>query len=262
MESAQVWRVLADPTRREILDLLRAGPRTTGSVCEAFPVTRFAVIRHLGVLAEAGLITVQRRGRERWNYLNAVPLRQELERWLTPFGGRLAEASIALKNAVENPQPEGDTSMSTDQRPRLAHGQIDAANEIEVAAPREKVFAALADVGTWWPHRFRDGAAVVFEPHVGGRWYEDWGDGNGALYGHVGTLERPARLSITGPMGMSGPVTSVWSIELEEAGPDRTIVRGSHRAFGDIDDDTAAGYTQGWGLVYRALVEHIGITLN
>jgi DNA-binding transcriptional ArsR family regulator/uncharacterized protein YndB with AHSA1/START domain len=262
IESAHVWRALADPTRREILDLLRAGPRTTGAVCEAFPVTRFAVIRHLGVLAEAGLITVQRRGRERWNYVNAVPLRQELERWLTPFGARLAEATLALKSAVESAHPappEGDPSMSTQQQARLADGQIDVATEMEIAAPREKVFAAVADVARWWPHRFRGEATVVFEAHVGGRWFEDWGDGNGALYGTVGVLDRPGRLSITGPMGMAGPVTSVWSVQLEEAGPDRTIVRGSHRAFGDIDDDTAAAYSQGWTEVYDALVQHIGV---
>jgi DNA-binding transcriptional ArsR family regulator/uncharacterized protein YndB with AHSA1/START domain len=258
--SAHVWRALADPTRREILDLLRAGPRTTGAVCEAFGVTRFAVIRHLGVLADAGLITVRARGRERWNYLNAVPLRQELERWLTPFGGRLAEASLALRHAVESARSEGDGEMSEHGiRQRLADGQIDVATEIEVAAPREQVFAAVVDIGRWWPHRFRDNTPVVFEPHVGGRWFEDWGDGNGALYGQVVVLDRPGRLSITGPLGMSGPVTSVWSVQLEEAGPDRTVIRGTHRAYGDIDDDTATRYGEGWSEVYAALVEHVGV---
>jgi uncharacterized protein YndB with AHSA1/START domain len=215
-------------------------------------------MKHLGVLEASGLLVVERRGRERWNHINAVPLRQELERWLTPFGTRLAEASLALKQAVEATETEGDPM--TDQKTQLASGEIDVASELEIAAPREKVFAAVTEVGQWWPHRFREGSSVVLERRVGGRFYEDWGDDSGALYGVVGTFDRPARFSIAGPMGMGGPVTSVWSLELVEAGPDRTVLRGSHRAFGDISDETREAYTQGWAGVYQALQDHLGIS--
>jgi len=79
-----VWKALADPTRRRILDLLRDRPRTTGDLCAAFPLTRFAVMKHLSVLKGAGLLTVRREGRERWNHLNAVPLRRMLEHYIGP----------------------------------------------------------------------------------------------------------------------------------------------------------------------------------
>ena len=79
-----VWRALADPTRRAILEALRSGPRTTGSLAEGFPTTRFAVMKHLGVLVGAGLVTVERRGRERFNHIDLVPLQQAYARWVQP----------------------------------------------------------------------------------------------------------------------------------------------------------------------------------
>jgi DNA-binding transcriptional ArsR family regulator len=104
-----VFRALADPTRRRILDLLRMGPMTTGQVSGACPdVTRFAVMKHLTVLEEAELVVVRRRGRERWNYLNAVPIRQVYERWISPFEGVWAESLLRLKAGAEANEEEGE----------------------------------------------------------------------------------------------------------------------------------------------------------
>jgi len=70
-----VWKALSDPTRRTILDLLRDGPRTTTEIVESFPrLTRFAVMKHLDVLREAGLVQTRELGRQRMNSLNAVPI--------------------------------------------------------------------------------------------------------------------------------------------------------------------------------------------
>lgn len=238
-----VWRALADPTRRGLLDLLREGPRTTGDLAAAHPgLTRYAVMKHLGVLTGAGLVVVRRRGRERWNHLNAVPLRQAYERWMAPLAEHAAVASLRLKDYVEG-----------------AGMDLDVANEVRIAAPREKVFDGVLRIGDWWPHRFRDGSAVVLEPYVGGRFYEDWGDGTGALYGTVTTLARPSGIVVSGPMGMRGPVVGLWSFELADDG-DATVLTGTHRAFGDIDEETRAGYTQGWGEVYAALRGHLGVS--
>lgn len=239
-----VWRALADPTRRRLLDLLRDGPRTTGDLAAAFPdVTRYAVMKHLGVLTDAGLVAVRRRGRERWNHVNPVPLRQVYERWLAPYAERAAVTALRLKDYVEGAGMDGTLDVATDLR---------------VAAPRERVFDALMALGEWWPHRFREGAPVVFEPELGGRYYEDWGGGDGALYGTVVKIARPELLVVNGPMGMRGPVVGLWSIELVEDG-DGTVVKGTHRAFGDISEQTRQGYTEGWGEVYAALLDHLGV---
>lgn len=232
-----IWKALADPTRRALLDLLRDAPRTTGELAAAFPaLTRFAVMKHLSVLEDAGLVVVRRRGRERWNHLNAVPLRQAYERWMAPFAERAAVTSLRLKDFVE-----GDAM----------NGTLDVANEIVVEAPREKVFEALLRIGEWWPHRFREGSTVVLEPYAGGRFYEEW-DGGGALYATVSRVSRPEHVSMRGPMGMRGPVTAVWSFDLEDSGG-RTVLKAAHRAFGDIDEETRAGYETGWLEVFEAL---------
>ena len=94
-------KAIADPTRREILDLLADAPRTTGDIAEHFPTTRFAIMKHLGVLERAGLVVVTRDGRERWNSLNAVPLQQMVERWVTPLAARGAGSLLALKRHLE-----------------------------------------------------------------------------------------------------------------------------------------------------------------
>lgn len=96
-----IWRALADPTRRRILDLLKAGPRTTGDLSDQFPISRFAVMKHLSTLEGAGLVIVERRGRERWNYLNAVPIRQIYERWISGYAGLWAASLLRLKRMVE-----------------------------------------------------------------------------------------------------------------------------------------------------------------
>ena len=108
-----LFHALADRTRRGILDLLRKQARTTGELAEAFPkLSRFAVMKHLGVLEEAGLVVARREGRQRWNHLNAVPLRQMYERWVRPYESAWAGSMLNIKRAAEGgdepaPAPDG-----------------------------------------------------------------------------------------------------------------------------------------------------------
>ena len=246
-DTGLVWKALADPTRRAILDLLADRARTTGELSGAFPeVSRFAVMKHLGVLETAGLVVVRRRGRERWNHLNGVPLREAYERWMRPHADRWAESLLRLKETAE--RQEGDGMTTT----------LEVEQELVVAASRDKVFEALCRMGEWWPHAFREGAAVHLEPRVGGRFWEDWSDGDGALYATVTGIRRPDLLTCTGPMGMRVPVTAVWSMELSEH-DGGTLVRLSHHAVGPIDDETRAAYQHGWGEVLDALRAHLGL---
>ena len=247
-DDAAIWKALADPTRRAILDLLRERARTTGELSDAFPArTRFAVMKHLGVLEEAGLVVVRRRGRERWNHLNGAPLRAAYERWMSRYADRWAESLLRLKETAERQEGAGMTTT------------LEVEQEVVVAAPREKVFEAVCRMGEWWPHTFREGAAVHLEPRVGGRFWEDWGDGDGALYATVTRIRRPELLTCNGPMGMGTPVTGVWSLALSEADAG-TLVRLSHHAVGPIDDETRTAYEHGWVEVFDALRGHLGVT--
>jgi DNA-binding transcriptional ArsR family regulator len=99
--NVDVFQAIADPTRRELLDRLRAGPRTTGELCAEHPeMTRFGVMSHLKVLADAGLVIATQQGRERWNHLNPVPIRQIYERWVRPFAEAPAIELVNLERAV------------------------------------------------------------------------------------------------------------------------------------------------------------------
>ena len=100
MRDELVWKALADPTRRDILDLLREAPCTTGQVAARFPMSRFGVMKHLTVLAEAGLLRVERRGRERWNHLNPVPIQRAWRRWVRPFEASAADKLLKIESAT------------------------------------------------------------------------------------------------------------------------------------------------------------------
>ena len=99
----QVWKALSDPTRRSILDVLRNGPKTTTAIVESFPeMTRHAVMKHLDVLRDAGLVITREDGRRRINSLNVVPIRQIYERWMGPFSELWSSTLLRLKDDVEN----------------------------------------------------------------------------------------------------------------------------------------------------------------
>ena len=81
-----VFKALANHTRRRMLDVLKEEPHTTGMLCDAFPeMDRCTVMQHLKVLEDADLIIVRREGRERWNHLNPMPIKQIHDRWIGPY---------------------------------------------------------------------------------------------------------------------------------------------------------------------------------
>lgn len=98
-----VWKALSDPTRREILDLLRDGPRPTTEIVDKFPdLSRFGVMKHLDVLRAAGLVTTRSEGRSRINSLNAAPLREILERWIGKYEAYWTNTLLRVKETVES----------------------------------------------------------------------------------------------------------------------------------------------------------------
>ncbi len=97
-----VWKALSDPTRRTILDVLRRGPRTTTEIVEAFPeMTRHAVMKHIDVLRDAGLVNTREDGRRRINSLNPVPIRRIYERWMGPFSELWSSTLLRIKDDAE-----------------------------------------------------------------------------------------------------------------------------------------------------------------
>ena len=98
----QTFKALADPTRRQILDLLKANPGlTVQELSDHFPMSRIGVMKHLGILETAHLVVSHRDGRRRLLYLNGVPLQMVQDRWMNAHSARIASGLTALKRHLE-----------------------------------------------------------------------------------------------------------------------------------------------------------------
>ena len=96
-----LWGALNDASRRKMLDLLRQSSLTTNEVCSHFEFSRFAVMKHLNALERANLIIVERRGRDRINHLNPVPLQEIYNRWIRTFEKLPAERLLRVRELAE-----------------------------------------------------------------------------------------------------------------------------------------------------------------
>ena len=98
----RVFKALSSQVRRQILDDLRDQPLTTGTLCAHFAeLDRCTVMQHLKVLEEADLVIAVRKGRERWNHLNAIPIQEIHERWIGPHAAAAAGRLAKLQRELE-----------------------------------------------------------------------------------------------------------------------------------------------------------------
>ena len=227
-----LWRALASPWRRRLLDLLRDSPATTGALCAAVPeLSRFAVMQHLGVLTDVGVVIVERRGRDRMNYLNPVPLRQWYERWVQPMADAGSSDMLAVKRTAERGQ-----IMEENEQLRTVRLVFD----MHVGASVEKVFEVMTQRALeWLPYSYGGDRVrrIVMEPRVGGRHYEDWGDDRGHLYGQVTEFDPPTKWATRGRLLPGTVVDSEYELT-EEDGTVRVRVRKV--AVGPLTEDEAA----------------------
>ena len=101
-ETDLIFKALASPTRRRMLDEIRDQPLTTGDLCQRFPeLDRCTVMQHLKVLEAADLVIARREGRERWNHLNSMPIKQIHDRWIGPYAERAVTMLERLKTDLE-----------------------------------------------------------------------------------------------------------------------------------------------------------------
>src|SRR3954465_13065677 len=98
----EVFKAMADPTRRSLLDeLFREDGQSLSSLEERLPMTRFGVMKHLRVLEEAGLVKTRKRGREKLHFLNPVPIRLVHDRWVSKYAEPWTAALSGLKQELE-----------------------------------------------------------------------------------------------------------------------------------------------------------------
>ena len=146
-----VFKALADPTRRRLLDRLFARDGLTLSDLQvAVEMTRFGVMKHLGVLEDAGLVVTRRSGREKLHFLNAVPVRLVHDRWIDKFTERPVAALAGLKMELESGMSQTTIKMF----------------EIYIKAPAETVWAAITTPE--WTARYGYKALSEYDMRPGG----------------------------------------------------------------------------------------------
>jgi DNA-binding transcriptional ArsR family regulator/uncharacterized protein YndB with AHSA1/START domain len=244
-----VFRALAHPIRRRLLDLLRQRPRTTGELAEQFEISRFGVMKHLAVLEEAHLLLVTRRGRERWNHLNPVPVAEIHRRYVSRIAESASERLLGLRTSLE-----GETTMTESVKTEFAVAEV--VSEVKVAAPPKRVWEAITGgIGDWWPAGFYSSerpSRMVLEARLGGRVYEDWGtgDASGLLWYTVIGIEPGRELRLSGELSpdWGGParLSTRWTLTPEGDG---TVVRLQEVLSGRIAPETQANMTRGWDTI-------------
>jgi len=186
----EVFRALADPTRRAILDeLFRADGQTLGAVEARFAMTRFGVMKHLKVLEEAGLVVTRRRGREKLHYLNPVPIRAVHDRWVSKYAEPWVAGLSDLKSALEAP--------------------MEKIFEIYIRTTPDRLWEAITDPGIRAKYNFGVSTVTDWQP---GSAIEMRGLGAAGLIGDGEVLEvdRPRRLVHT--------MRARWSEDVESEG--------------------------------------------
>lgn len=257
-EEPDLWRALASPWRRRLLDLLRRGPATTGTLTRQIPeLSRFAVMQHLGVLADAGVVIAERRGRDRFNYLNPVPLREWYERWVQPMADADSAGLLALRRVTETGEHAMPDVTESGSRPAVAaeSGAVASAGtepirtvrlayELRIRATARRTFEVMTQRSLdWFPHSYGGDKvrAVVLEPRVGGQHYEDWGDGRGHLYGQVTAFDPPGYWATRGRVSPGTILDTEYELT-EEGGA--VTVRVTKVAVGPISEQEAAAITK------------------
>ena len=216
MEEETVFRALADPSRRRLLDLLfeRDG-RTLKELESQLPMTRFGVMKHLRVLQEAGLIATRKVGREKLHYLNPVPIQLISDRWINKYSAARASALADLKIALE-----GGNIMTADSKPQLVY-------QIIIKAPQERVWEAITT--SEFTSRYYYGSTLTTDLTVGSPFTYHMPNGSPIVEGEVAESEPPNRLvhtyhSLWPPMNEDAPTRVTWELESMPGGVTKVTV--------------------------------------
>lgn len=251
-ELSSVFKALGHPIRRQILDILKQSPKTTGELNESFPeVTRYAIMKHLTILEEGKLILTRRKGKYKLNYLNAVPLQEMYNRWVGKYMQTTANSLINLRSIVEQ---KGDVQNMTD-----VNKDFQIEQEIFIEGTREEVFDALTKkVEDWWEFRLAPKQVqshFTFDPAPGGQFMERWGENSGAVWGTVYFVNAPEEIRVQGHLGMQGAVNSAYTYRLLEK-DGGTLLQLSHTASGVIRENWEEDHRNGWEYLLGTLLKN------
>jgi uncharacterized protein YndB with AHSA1/START domain len=189
-----VFRALADPTRRSLLDeLFRQDGQTLTALEQRLPMTRFGVMKHLKLLEEAGLVVTKKRGREKLHYLNAVPIRLVHDRWVSKYAEPWAATLTGLKQRIEE-------------------AVMEKVFEIYIKTTPERLWEAITDREMRAKYSF--GVGVT----------SDWAPGSAYAAVHAATsteISEGENLEVEPPVRLVQSFRALWSDDVKAAGTSR-----------------------------------------
>jgi uncharacterized protein YndB with AHSA1/START domain len=243
----EVFRALADPSRRLLLDRLFERDGQTLRELEAHlpEMSRFGVMKHLRVLSDAHLVVARRSGREKHHFLNPVPIQDVYDRWVSKFARPWTRALTGLRASLEETPAMTETMIETPDRTqttRLVH-------EIYIRTTPERLFAALTD------------GELTRQYYMGTRVQSDWVAGSGYTYaypngetmidGQVLEIDPPKRLVLSFHPLFTGHDTGTSRVthEIEQIGDvcRLTLIHD------DLDPQGAGGINSGWAQILSSL---------
>ncbi len=228
-----MFKALADPTRRSLLDeLFREDGQTLSALQERFPMTRFGVMKHLKQLEEAGLVVTKRRGREKLHFLNPVPIRLVHDRWVSKYAEPWAAALSGLKSRLETP--------------------MEKVFEIYIRTTPQRLWEAITDPGIRSTYNF------------GVRINSDWRPGSRYEMSHPsapGLLGEGEILEVDPPRRLVHSMVALWSDEVKNEGTSRVTweiepVGDSCRltvTHGDLREGANEELYGGWPMILSGL---------
>jgi len=188
-----VFKALADPTRRSLLDeLFREDGQTLSALEGRLPMTRIGVMKHLRLLEDAGLVATKRKGREKLHFLNPIPIRLVHDRWVSKYTEPWAAALVGLKHRLENP--------------------MEKVFEIYIRTTPERLWEAITDPDIRSKYNF--GSRVV----------SDWTPGSRfemSHHGADGLLGEGVNLEVDPPRRLVQSMVALWSDEAKSEGTSR-----------------------------------------
>lgn len=249
----------SDPTRRQLLERLRAGSCSVSELVDAVRVSQSAVSQHLRILLAARLVQVRRQGQQRIYSLDPAGL-AELRAYLERFWDRVAEAYQ-------------DAAAYIDDEERVMNEQTPAQ---ETILPITKSFGVklsqsaafhlfTADIARWWPLKshsvFGDEAiSCVVEPHAGGRIYEIHADGRQSEWGQVLAWDPPRRLACSWYPGRDSATAQELEVTFaaEDGGTRVTLAHSGWESLGERGPAARNDYDHGWDGVLQAYINLAG----
>ncbi len=237
MDDDIVFKALSDPNRRILLDaLFKQDGQSLNELCEHLEISRFGVMKHLGVLADARLITAEKVGREKHHYLNPIPIQVVYERWVNKYAQPWAQTLTGLKHIVEESTLPDKHVM-----------------QIFIQATPERLWHALTSSEMTRQYYF--GSDVVSDWQVGSPYHYPNPAGGNFVEGEIVECEPPHKLVMTFrpvfqyPDGDVPETRVTWLID-----PDGTACKLTltHEGLSMTDANTA-GLIEGWSRITSGL---------